>query len=204
MPLGELVRQRDRIPSIRLWGVIEVCAVVHWTRLRENAARRIARRQRFEMRVDGDFDIAVDEAAPDVRRLLQRDETLFAERCAAIAADCSRRSRVIQSNAGIIRIPDGDLRAGKRARGDQDEGATEKGAPHLTSGLLLFVFRAKNAFAASSLSTHAVSRVPSSERRAISTSACGASTISIARGDGVADRARASERARISAAPGIR
>src|SRR6266568_2236407 len=105
------------------------------------------------MRIDGDFEIAIDEAAPDVRGVLQCDESLFAERCSGIASDCRRRSRVIQSNAGIIGVPDGDLRAGKRARGGQDDSATEKGAPHLTSGLLLFVFRAKNAFAASSLST---------------------------------------------------
>src|SRR5581483_2731921 len=117
----------------------------------------------------------------------------------AVAANGLGGSGVIQAHVHRVDTAHGDLRVGECTR--REERADRGGeAPHFFSVFVLAPLR--NARAASSLSTHAVSIVPSVLRRTISVSTFGAGAMIIARGGGDGF-ACASARARTSAAPGI-
>ena len=73
-----------------------------------------ARAERRELRPNANGNIAVEPRAPDIRRMLEGNQALLAERRPGIAADGSSRCRIIESHARSIYVHDDDLgRTGK-------------------------------------------------------------------------------------------
>src|ERR1051326_3264236 len=189
----EFVREGDRIPDVRDGNAGGVVPPIHRRRLSEHSLGVRAAGDRREAGAHADIDVRVEIVLPRLPCGEEDVEALLADSRAGVAADRSRRRRVIEAGAGDVVVDDHHLAGAGEERhpAEDDQKGNEKSpAHHYFSAFprpALSIGASRNFLAASALSTHAITGLPSGAMRTRSTStpsSCGSPAAFVAANSG--------------------